>query len=197
MYTFFMIRTGLLKTRACRPEGPLYSGVVAASKLLHITPWRENMDHPRFGYRFVAAKDLDGDGRKLKGLPVNGSDGEKLGNVEGFIIDVARGEPRHVAVEAGWFVHKHFLVPIGHVALASDGKALVADVTKDRVKKFPGFDPDTFEKLPADELARLDRAMAEAYVGSDLPTLVDITVHYRTPEWWETTFYRETTSQRR
>jgi uncharacterized protein YrrD len=120
------------------------------------------MDHPRPGFRYVAAKDLDDSGRKFAGFPVNGSDGESLGTVEGFVVDLFTGTPRHLAVGAGWFIHKHFLLPIGHVAISPDGNALVADITKERVKRFPGFDKGEFDKLSADELERLDRALESA-----------------------------------
>ena len=90
------------------------------------------MDHPRQGFRYVDAKDLDESGMKFDGVEVEGSDGEKLGEVEGFIIDVVARRPRHVAVAAGWFFHKHFLLPIGHVTLQEGGTKLRADLTKVR-----------------------------------------------------------------
>jgi uncharacterized protein YrrD len=77
------------------------------------------MDHPRPELKYVAAQDLDARSQKLDGAEVIGLDGEKLETVEGFIIDSREGRPRHVAVGAGWFIHKHFLLPIGHVSLAA------------------------------------------------------------------------------
>jgi len=114
------------------------------------------MDHPLPGLKYVAAKDLDGSGISLAGLDVNGVDGEKLGEVEGFVMDVAQGRPRHVAVGAGWFMHKHFLLPIGHVSRSADGTTLVADIGKDRVERFPGFDKSEFERLGPEQLTQLD-----------------------------------------
>ena len=97
------------------------------------------MDHPRPNMRYVDAKELDDKANQLRGLEVNSSNGEKLGKVEGFIIDNNSGRPYHVVVgSGGWFRHKHFLLPIGHVALAPSQDRLVADVTKDRVERFPG-----------------------------------------------------------
>ena len=87
------------------------------------------MDHPYSTLRYVAAKDLEDKGRQFANVPVIGSDGEKLGNVEGFIIDTTDGLARHVAVEAGWFIHKHFLIPVGHASIGTDG-TFVADITK-------------------------------------------------------------------
>ena len=77
------------------------------------------MDHPRPNLRYVDAKDLDDKATKLRGLEVDSIKNEKLGKLEGFIIDVTTGRPYHVVVgSGGWFKHKHFLLPIGHVALA-------------------------------------------------------------------------------
>jgi len=140
----------------------------------------------------VDAKDLDESGMKFDGLDVEGSDGEKLGEVEGFIIDVAARRPRHVAVSAGWFFHKHFLLPIGHVTLEEGGTKLRADLTKERANRFPGFDKDQFEQLTTEELEQLDRTLASASADEGLGGELDR--HYQTPDWWQTSFYGGDTS---
>ncbi len=155
------------------------------------------MDHPRYGFRYVDAKDLDDSCKEFVGLAVNGSDGNKLGNVEGFVIDLAEGIPRHVAVEAGWFIHKHFLLPIGHVTLAADGQSLVADINAERVKRFPGFDKSEFDKLTREDVARLDHVLASACEGVQLSADSDLGTHYKTPGWWRSTTYQATGSNRR
>jgi hypothetical protein len=153
------------------------------------------MDHPKPGLKYIDAKDLDDSAMKFRGVPVRGADGAKLGEVEGFVMDVPRGRPRHVAVAAGWFTHKHFLLPIGHVALSDDGNALLADITKERVERFPGFDKSEFEKLGAAELARLDAAMADAWVADAGSR--DLDTHFIVPAWWEEDFYRDPAGVRR
>lgn len=152
------------------------------------------MDHPRPGLRYVDAKDLDKTAMKFDGLNVSGTDGEKLGEVEGFVMDVLQGRPRHVAVGAGWFIHKHFLLPIGHVAMSADGTKLIADLTKDRVERFPGFDKDEFEKLSDEEMTRLDAAVTAACVG--YTAVADSATHHQVPEWWEPSFYQIPTGNR-
>jgi sporulation protein YlmC with PRC-barrel domain len=142
------------------------------------------MDHPKPGLKYVDAQDLDDSAKQVTGLSVLGNDGEKLGEVEGFVMDLAEGKPRHVVVGAGWFIHKHFLLPIGHAALSDDGKALVADITKERVKRFPGFDKDEFEKLSPADLSRLDSAMTDTWGATDV-------AHYDVPYWWQEDFYRD------
>jgi hypothetical protein len=141
------------------------------------------MDHPIPGLKYLDSKDLDEHGRKFSGMGVKDADGERLGEVEGFVMDVREGRPRHIAVVAGWFTHKHFLLPIGHATLSADGTELIADVRKERVKRFPGFDRNEFDKLGAAELDRLDATMAAA-CGSDFGS-ADSDAHYRVPGWWQ------------
>jgi hypothetical protein len=120
------------------------------------------MDHTRPELKYVDARELNGTAARLDGVPVIGSDGEALGKVEGFIIDVRQRRPRHVVVSAGWFIHKHFLVPIGHVRLNTEDTELRADVEKSRVEESPGFDKSAFEKLAAEDADRLDEMIAAA-----------------------------------
>jgi sporulation protein YlmC with PRC-barrel domain len=157
------------------------------------------MDHPRPTLRYVDAKNLSGDGLRLNGLEVGGIDGEKLGKVEGFIIDIATGRPYHVVVGAGhWFTHKHFLVPIGHAMLSDDGSKLIAELTQERVKRFPGFDKSEFEKLTDEEIKRLDEAMAAACCPDEVVIVAwETAVHYRYPEWWRESYYPAPAANRR
>jgi hypothetical protein len=147
------------------------------------------MDHTLPELKYVSAKDLDDNGKTLAGLPVTGLDGETLGHLQGFIIDVSQGRPRHVVVEAGWFIHKHFLLPIGHAGLDADGAGLTADITKDRVKRFPGFSMREFQTLSAADLRRLDEEIAAACDDGDDLSAVQLEIHYRLPGWWKSTYY--------
>ena len=140
------------------------------------------MDHPKPELKYVGARFLNGTAARLDGADVLGEDGEKLGSVDGFIVDVRLGRPRYVVVEAGWFIHTHFLLPIGHVTLSPDATLLTADISKDRVEGFPGFDKSEFQKLDGNQLSQLDRMMATLTAGHDV---VDLDAHYRVPEKWE------------
>jgi hypothetical protein len=154
----------------------------------------ESMDHPRPNLRYVDAKDLDDTAMKLRGLGVESIKNENLGKVEGFIIDVTTGRPYHVVVgSGGWFRHKHFLLPIGHVALSPAADKIVADVPKDRVQGFPGFDKDEFKKMSEEDLGKLE-APTSAACCPDEATAVEVvaweTTHYAYPTWWEAGYYR-------
>src|SRR5262245_9660395 len=111
------------------------------------------MDHPRPGLRYVDAGDLDDSKVDFDGMNVDGHTGEKLGDVDGFIIDIASARPLYVVVDAGgWFTSTLFLLPVGHVGLDAAARRLVADISRDRVSKYPGFDRDEFARLTDDEL---------------------------------------------
>ena len=150
------------------------------------------MDHPRPNMKYVDAKDLDDSGLKLRGLEVDSPKGEKLGKLEGFIIDVDSGRPYHLVVgSGGWFRHKHFLLPIGHVALDPGSTKLLADITKDRVERFPGFDKDEFKKLSEADLKGMNTAMVAACCPDEVVGVqVWDTTHYAYPTWWEAGYYR-------
>ena len=152
------------------------------------------MDQPRPSLRYVDAKDLEDKAMKLRGLEVDSPKNEKLGKVEGFIIDVTSGRPYHVVVgSGGWFQHKHFLLPIGHVALSPGKDKLIADITKDRVERFPGFDKDEFKKLSEEDMKKLDAAMSAACCPTEVIAVEAIeweTPHHAYPSWWDADFYR-------
>jgi PRC-barrel domain protein len=152
------------------------------------------MDRPHPNLRYVDAKELDDEAMKLRGLEVDSVRNEKLGKVEGFIIDVATGRPYHVVVgSGGWFRHKHFLLPIGHVALSPGNAKLVADVTKDRVERFPGFDKDEFKKMSEEDLKKLEAPTSAVCCPDDGPATVVAAweeTHYAYPTWWEAGYYQ-------
>ncbi len=110
------------------------------------------MDHTLPWLKYVDADDLDDDTVDFDDMDVESPSGEHLGEVDGFIVDSESGRPYYVVIDAGgWFKSKHFLMPVGHVRFDADVEALKADLTRDRVERFPGFNKDEFDKLtPAD-----------------------------------------------
>jgi hypothetical protein len=154
------------------------------------------MDHPRPGLRYVDADDLDDATIDFDGMNVESHTGEKLGDVDGFIIDIRSARPYYVVVDAGgWFTSKYFLLPVGHVSLDADRRKLIADLPRDRVRRFPGFDRGEFAQLSAAELDRMDERMASACCPDETIAAgshVDIYErrHYQSPSWWDASFYR-------
>jgi uncharacterized protein YrrD len=139
------------------------------------------MDHTRPELKYVDARELNGTAARLDGVPVIGSDGETLGKVEGFIIDVRDQRPRHVVVGAGWFIHKHFLVPIGEVRTSDGDTELRADVAKSQIENSTGFNKSEFQKLAAEDATRLDELVAAA-TGAGRDYSRD---SFRMPQGWD------------
>src|SRR5262245_57386685 len=157
------------------------------------------MDHPLPWLRYVDAADLDDSAMSLDGMKVESESAENLGTVDGFIVDVATGRPYHVVVDAGgWFKSRRFLLPVGHVGLTdTGGKAhLVADIAKQHIDRYPGFDLDEFEKLTDEDLERMNTQMASACCPDEIVertetvSVFDAWSHYREPGWWDSDFYR-------
>jgi hypothetical protein len=101
--------------------------------------------------------DLEGD---FDGMDVKGADGQKAGEVDGFIVDSDSGRPYYVVVDSGgWFKSRRFLLPVGHVRLErgeGERDVLATDVPRERIERFPGFDKVQFEKFSDDDLRRFN-----------------------------------------
>ena len=98
------------------------------------------MDRPLPWLRYVDADDVSDPTVDFDGMGVESPSGEHLGDVDGFIVDSDSGRPYYVVVDSGgWFKSKHFLVPVGHARLDSgtDADALVVDITRERIDRFP------------------------------------------------------------
>ena len=154
------------------------------------------MDRPRPWLRYVEASDLGDTDVDFDGVPVNNPAGEKLGEVDGFIIDSDSARPYYVVVDAGgWFKSKHYLLPVGHAQFDAARQLFVADLSRDRINRFPGFDKDEFEKLSDEELEAIDVRIASACCPGDLvatgsPSWGDRWSHYKQPDWWQSNYYR-------
>jgi len=116
------------------------------------------MDHTKPNLRISEAKELEAWAR-FDHAEVTTPSGEKLGEVEGFVVDTQLGGPSYVVVDAGgWFTSRYFLLPIKNAQLDQATPAVTADLTREEVREFPGFDKDEFSSITDDELGRLTSA---------------------------------------
>ncbi len=155
------------------------------------------MESPRPWLRYVDGSDLDNSTIPFDGMTVESPSGEKLGAVDGAIVDVSSGRPYYVVVDAGgWFTSKFFLLPIGHVEMSSAQDRMVADVGKDRVERYPGFDRGAFETLSDAEMDRMAGQIADACCPSIAASSSTAAFawttrsHYTSPSWWRSDYYR-------
>jgi len=115
------------------------------------------MQQPKPWLKYVDADDVSDETLELDGMKVRNDVGDKLGEVDGLIVDSESGRTYYVVVDAGgWFKSKHYLMPVGQLHLDDDRDALVVNLTKDQINRFPGFDLDRFDTLTPDEVARIN-----------------------------------------
>jgi len=88
------------------------------------------------------------DPNSLTGAPVHGSDGAKLGKVEGVYLDNDSNQPEWVSVKSGLFGSHVSIVPLSQGSW--DGNALTVPFDKDAIQAAPHHDPDV-ALSPADE----------------------------------------------
>ena len=128
-------------------------------------------------------------------MNVRNDAGDTLGEVDGLVVDADSGRTYYIAVDAGgWFKARQFLLPIGEVRMDADRDALVVALSRDQVRRFPGFDKDEFDALTEadikrinDETCRVFDAGATPY-AEDEPVLCGVEPRVLpVPDWWTNT----------
>lgn len=149
------------------------------------------MDQPKPWLRYVDADDVSDETLELDGMKVRNDAGDKLGEVDGLIVDSDSGRTYYVVVDAGgWFKSKHYLMPVGQLHLDDDRDALVVNLTKDQINRFPGFDVDKFDTLTPAEMARINGetlAVVEPlsdYAAGSSYDAAWARPSYQEPSWW-------------
>lgn len=152
------------------------------------------MEHSSYAsrLRYLDANDVDDSVVDFDGLEVRGLDGEKLGDVNGFIVDLASGRVLYIVVDSGgWFRSRRFLTPIGHAVIDQGRRALSLDISKARLNEFPEFDESKFSEFSDADLRSFEARMAEVCCPEerleDAATATwayDTRRHYRQPDWW-------------
>jgi sporulation protein YlmC with PRC-barrel domain len=81
----------------------------------------------------------------LIGEAVRNREGEDLGKIEDFMMDLETGRVAYAVLSFGGFLgvgNKLFAVPWDAFTIDSIHHAFVLDVSKERLKEAPGFDKD-------------------------------------------------------
>ena len=145
--------------------------------------------------RYLDADDLDDSGVDFDGLDVRGTDDQKLGEVDGFLVEPGSGRVLYTVVDSGgWFSSRRFLLPIGHAVVDREGPSLRVDVSRDRLRSYPEFDEARFRELTDDELRSYEHRMASICCPDDLrgeggAWRHDAARHYQQPQWWSAGAY--------
>ena len=139
--------------------------------------------------RYLDADDIDDSVVDFDGLDVRGTDGSKLGDVDGFLVDPASGRVLYTIVDSGgWFSSRRFLVPIGHATVDSDARALRVDVSRDSLTTgYPEFDEERFSTMSDTDYKAFEHRMAAICCPDDVSGEAwrsERGRHYRQPAWW-------------
>jgi hypothetical protein len=157
------------------------------------------VDHPLPWLRYVDAGKVTAPDFAFEGMKVRNDAMETLGKVHGFVVDNASMRPYYVVVDSGgWFKSREFLVPIGHARIDDDRDAIVVDLPKSRIERFPGFNRDEFQRLSKEEIGRMNDAICSAcadsndvYVPADPLAPAWGRPEYTQPDWWSRVAVRD------
>ena len=154
--------------------------------------------------RFVDTGKLNDTDVKLDHLPVYGWGHEKLGHLDGFIVDTEGGAVQYAVVHGGgWFNSRRFLVPIAHVdRFDPEQKELMTDISMDAIRLFPEFDKEKFLAMSDMELREFERVMSAAccpdeVIVEEVVWIHDEAAHFREPSWWRAEYGQESRSRAR
>lgn len=93
----------------------------------------------------------------LLGNDVYNKQGDDLGDIKEFMIDMASGRVAYAVLSFGGLLgmgDKLFAVPWSALALDTENKRFTLDVTKESLKDAPGFDKDRWPAMSDKDWAR-------------------------------------------
>jgi hypothetical protein len=153
------------------------------------------MDTQNFGtgLRYVDVEELERSNAGLMvGAEIRDRDNQKVGELDGFVVDAVTARPKYAVIEAGgWFKSERFLLPIGHLDVAPDGNCTI-DIPRRAIDGYPEFDETSWlrsspEERWAFEYETLSACCPEdaALVGAGEKAVnFDRWAHHHEPSWW-------------
>jgi hypothetical protein len=146
--------------------------------------------------RYLDADDLDDSEVDFDGLDVHGTDGDKLGELDGFLVEPTAARVLYLVVDSGgWFTSRRLLLPVEHATVDRDARTLRVNVSRQSLRGYPEFDEDRFGRFNDDEFHSYHRRMGAAWssntmTGSTAGSAPGSDTSYRQPSWWPANAYR-------
>ena len=115
----------------------------------------------------LANQDIDSE-YNLEGYDCYDAQGEKLGDIDGVIVDGDSLQPRYVVVDTGgWFSSKQFVVPAGDIREIDDEARHVhfTTLTKQTLQsgQYPRYDESWWDSNDQAQFDQYERGVARAY----------------------------------
>jgi hypothetical protein len=154
------------------------------------------MDTQSFGtgFRYMDPEQVHrSDAELMVGAEIRDRQNEKVGELDGFVVNAHTGQPRYAVVDAGgWFKSDRFLLPIAHLEKTSNG-TLHANIDKAAIKAYPEFDETDWMRASTDQrwdfgyqtLVACCPADAAVVTADEKQVEYDRWQHYRKPRWWQ------------
>jgi PRC-barrel domain len=163
------------------------------------------MDTQNFGtgLRYVDAEELERSNAGLMvGAEIRDRENEKVGELDGFVVDAVTGRPKYAVIESGgWFKSERFLLPIGHLDVAPDGNCTI-DIERSAIEQYPEFDETSWLRASSEERWAFEYETLSACCPEDAALVgagekavnFDRWAHHHEPAWWRTRAKADPTS---
>ena len=153
------------------------------------------MEHTSYasGLRYLDADDLDDSVVEFDDLDVVGTNDDRLGELDGFLVEHGAGTVRYLVVDSGgWFTSRRFLLPAEHVTIDREAKRARVEVSKGTLRDYPEFDEDRFGRFSDEEYHAYQRRLGAAWPtgrpGTNAASTEGVAM-YRQPDWWSSVAY--------
>ena len=134
--------------------------------------------------RYLDVDDLDDSAFNYRELSIRNRSNEDLGALDGFIVENATGRPLYYVVDSGgWFVGRRYLVPVGQVSFEAMRKALVVDLDRATIKRYPEFSTAAFMAMSDDEVRRYERRVLHTISPAATTSTLYWEAYERLPEY--------------
>jgi ferritin-like metal-binding protein YciE len=141
--------------------------------------------------RYLDVDDLDDSAFNYRELTIRNRSNEDLGALDGFIVENATGRPLYYVVDSGgWFVGRRYLIPVGQVSFEATRKALVVDLDRDTIKRYPEFSTAAFMAMSDDEVRRYERRVLHTIRPAATTSTVYWEAYERLPEYTQPDWLR-------
>lgn len=153
------------------------------------------MDTQNFGtgLRYVDVEELERSNAGLMvGAEIRDRDNEKVGELDGFVVDAVTGRPKYAVIEAGgWFKSERYLLPIGHLDVTPDGNCTL-DIARSAIESYPEFDETSWLRASSEERWAFEYETLSACCPEDAALVgvgekavnFDRWAHHHEPAWW-------------